>query len=471
MSRILIVDDEPDMRWVLRGIFEEAGFEVADAENGSDALQKLDGFQPDVILTDVSMPEMDGRKLLRESLKLDPNLPVVLMSALEDIETAVAAMKEGAFDYMAKPFETERLLATTRRAAEQRNLRLEVAKLRGELADRAVSFGPSRAAQELSRTVDLVSDQGSLTILITGESGTGKEVVAREIHRRSEWGKGPFVAVDCGALPEPLMESQLFGHKKGAFTGADRDQPGLFRMADGGTLFLDELGNLPPSLQAKLLRTLQERTVTPVGGGEPVPFRARLIAATNSDVAKAIDSGDFRLDLYHRVAEFEVPIKPLRERPEDTLHFAGYFLHEANEDMGRRVECLNDSARDAVARHGWPGNLRELCNAIRRGVVVCSGRELDANHLQLDQEPKRTPTTNTTGTTDAGLLLSAGDPGLPLTERIRRAKDALEAQVIRQALDKADGNKAAAARALQIDYTTLHRKLKKHGLLTMADRP
>ncbi|MHC4078219.1 MAG: sigma-54-dependent transcriptional regulator, partial [Planctomycetota bacterium] len=241
-NKILIVDDEYDMRWVLRGLFQDAGFDVADAEDGRQALKLLDTFQPDVILTDVSMPNMDGRELLCASLERDPNLPVILLSALEDIEIAVAAMKQGAFDYLAKPFETERLLVATRRATEQRGLRLEVARLRGQLADRTISFGPSSHAAELDHTIDLVAGQGSLSILISGESGTGKEVVAREIHRRSEWAKGPFVAVDCGALPEPLMESQLFGHKKGAFTGADRDQPGLFRMADGGTLFLDELG-------------------------------------------------------------------------------------------------------------------------------------------------------------------------------------------------------------------------------------
>ena len=250
--KILIVDDESDMRWVLRGLFQDAGYEVAAAEDGKLALDMLESFGPEVILTDVRMPNMDGRQLLRESQQRDPDLPVILLSALEDIETAVTAMKEGAFDYLAKPFETDRLLVAVSRATEQRGLRLEVAGLRGQLANSTVNFGPSPQAKELDRTIDLVADQGSLSILITGESGTGKEVVAREIHQRSEWAQGPFVAVDCGALPEPLMESQLFGHKKGAFTGADRDQQGLFRMADGGTLFLDELGNLPPSLQAKL---------------------------------------------------------------------------------------------------------------------------------------------------------------------------------------------------------------------------
>lgn len=468
-GRILIVDDEQDMRWVLRGLFQDAGFEVADAENGQQALDSLDRVLPDVILTDVKMPHLDGRELLRRSLERDPNLPVILLSALEDVDTAVAAMKEGAFDYLAKPFEAERLLAATRRAAEQRGLRLEVARLRGQLADQRTSFGRSAHAIELDRTVELVAGQKALSVLITGESGTGKEVVAREIHRRSELANGPFVAVDCGALPEPLMESQLFGHKKGAFTGADRDQPGLFRMADGGTLFLDELGNLPPSLQVKLLRALQERCVVPVGGGKPLPFRARLIAATNSNLRGAVESGRFRLDLYHRVAEFEIGIRPLRERPEDVQHFAAYFLQEANQDMGRQVDTLSKAAQEVIARCPWRGNLRELRNAMRRAVVVCSGRELYPSHLHLDRS--QTAATGTGPVRSLESTLNAMDADLSLTERINKAKDALEAEVIRRALADADGNKAAAARALRIDYTTLHRKLKKHGLLAIAEPP
>ena len=267
------------------------------------------------------------------------------------------------------------------------------------------------------------------------------------------------------------MESQLFGHKKGAFTGADRDQPGLFRMADGGTLFLDELGNLPPSLQPKLLRALQERSVVPVGSGKPVPFRARLIAATNTNLQAGIDDGRFRLDLYHRVSEFEIPIKPLRERPEDAQHFAEYFLQEANQDMGRQVDTISEAARETIAHRPWPGNLRELRNAVRRAVVVCGGRELDATHLQVNPQQDGTNPGGSTPTSNVIAALGANDAGLSLTDLVRQAKDTLEAEVIQRALVEADGNKAAAARALQIDYTTLHRKLKKHGLLATAQRP
>ncbi len=453
---LLIVDDESDLRWVLAGQFREAGFTVTVAGDGHEALQSLDDVFPDVVLSDVRMPGMDGVKLLRELHRRDPDLPVILLSAVMDIDTAVGAMKEGAYDYMPKPFEQARLLRTVQRAAEGRRLRAELARLKGQLREEQVSFGTSALAREVERTLDLVAPQLSVAVLLTGESGTGKEVVAREIHRRSPVAAGPFMAVDCGALPEPLMESQLFGHRRGAFTGADRDRPGLFRMADGGTLFLDELGNLPMALQAKLLRTLQERAVTPVGGGEPVPFDARLICASNADLQAEVEAGSFRVDLYHRVAEFCVALPALRERPEDLAYFARIFLAEANREMSRHVEGITDGAEAELQKRPWPGNLRELRNAIRRGVLLCAGRELDVGDFshQATREPAAAP-----------------DSDLPLGEQVRAAADALEASILRQTLEREGGNKAAAARALQIDYSTLHRKLKRHGLLTKALSP
>lgn len=455
--KLLIVDDEADMRWVLRGVFEDEDFELIEAANGREALDRFTECAPDVVLTDVVMPGMDGQELLRRCHQLDPELPVIMISALEDIEVAVRAMKDGAYDYLAKPFDRDRLLVTIRRAMEQRQLRRELADLRGQLAGQKVHFGVSEAALNLDRMVQMVARQTGVSVLLAGESGTGKEVVAREIHRRAAAADSPFVAIDCGALPEQLMESQLFGHKRGAFTGADRDREGLFRMADGGTLFLDELGNLPLSLQAKLLRALQERCVTPVGGGDPQPFDARLIAATNASLPEAVDAGEFRLDLYHRINEFEVLLPALRERPEDIPHFAMTFLTEANRDMGRKVSEISSEAMAALQAYPWPGNLRELRNAVRRALVVCGGHELGPGDLNLGPSPQPA------GVSLLDLDDDMGD--LSLKERVRRASESLEAQIIRAALDASEGNKAAAARALQIDYTTLHRKLKKFGLL------
>ncbi|MFN3240141.1 MAG: sigma-54-dependent transcriptional regulator [Planctomycetota bacterium] len=462
MSRhqLLIVDDEPDLRWVLRGLFEDEGFDVREAGDGREALEQLlaDAERdrlPDVVLSDMRMPDTSGLELLREVRRRHEDLPVVLLSAVEDLATAVDAMKEGAFDYQAKPFDQERLKLSVLRAAEQHALRREVQRLRDQQATTPLDFGPSRKAQELRRTLELVAQQESVAVLITGESGTGKEVAARAIHHLSPLKDGPFVAVDCGALPEQLLESQLFGHEKGAFTGADRARQGLFAMADGGTLFLDELGNLPLPLQAKLLRALQERTVTPVGGSEPVPFRARLLTATNADLQRDVDAGNFRLDLFHRVAEFTVALPPLRERPDDVVHFARTFLAEANVEMGRRVEGFTEAGEQALRRHPWTGNLRELRNAVRRMVLLATTKELDVADLGI--QPCDEPGPSAT-------IQSVTDEMLPLAKRLQHATDTLEAEILTQTLAACDGNKAAAARTLRIDYTTLHRKLKRHGI-------
>jgi DNA-binding NtrC family response regulator len=458
-TRILITDDEPDMRWVLARIFGERGYEVVEAADGREALAAAQEQRIDVVLSDVRMPDLDGIELLAELARRDRDLPVVLLTALEDVQTAVGAMKQGAFDYLQKPFDQQRLLATVERAVEQRRLRAEVARLRGALQRQEVTFGVSPQALALERTIALVADQATLSVLIVGESGTGKEVAAREIHRRSGRSEGPFVAVDCGALPEPLMESQLFGHRRGAFTGADRDRPGLFRMAHGGTLFLDELGNLAPPLQAKLLRALQERAVAPVGSSEPVPFDARLLCATNSDLREAVRTQAFRMDLYHRVAEFTLHIPALRERTGDVAPFAERFLAEANAEMGRQIGGISAAALEHLRAQPWPGNLRELRNAVRRAVVTCTAAELEPGDLALHDGPPS--------------VAPAGDPelGASLTERVRASSEAFEASILKQTLERVAGNKAAAARALGIDYTTLHRKLKRHGLTTMADPP
>ncbi|GAB4145475.1 MAG: sigma 54-interacting transcriptional regulator [Planctomycetota bacterium] len=452
--KVLVVDDEKDMRWVLRGLLTDAGFAVSEAGNGREALDLLGSTSPDVLLTDVRMPEMNGIELMREVQRRSRNLPIVMISAVEDVATAVEAVKAGAYDWHKKPLDSERLVLTLRRAAEQFALKREVEDLRNRSRSR-VGFGTSEAARSLEAAIEKISPLRDLGVLVVGESGTGKEIVAREIHRRSPLAEGPFVPVDCGALPETLLESHLFGHRKGAFTGAIADRPGLFVLADRGTLFLDEIGNLPLVLQAKLLRALQERAVTPVGGDRPIPFRARLLCATNDDIEAAVRDGRFRLDLYHRIAEFVLKLPPLRERQNDIIHFARLFLAEANEEMGRRVQGIGPSAEAELRRHPWPGNLRELRNAIRRAVVMCTGTELEASDLLVPAAPAPPPSSPSSDSAEASL---------PLAERVRRAADAIEARILAEALEKAGGNKAAAARALQIDYTTLHRKVKRHGI-------
>ena len=459
--QLLIVDDEPDLRWMLRGLFEDAGYEVREAENGKQALELLQqsadsGQLPDVVLSDMRMPEVSGLELLRSVRRQFSDLPVVLLSAVEDLATAVDAIKEGAFDYQAKPFDQERLKLSVNRAAEQHALRREVQQLRDAQAHTPLDFGPSRVAQDLRRTLEIVAQQDTVSVLITGESGTGKEIAARAIHHLSPLQSGPFVAIDCGALPEHLLESQLFGHERGAFTGADRSRQGLFTMADGGTLFLDELGNLPLPLQAKLLRALQERVIVPVGGNKPVPFRARLLTATNADLQVDIEAGRFRVDLYHRIAEFTVTLPPLRDRPDDITHFARAFLAEANIEMGRRVDGFTTAGEQALRRYSWPGNLRELRNALRRMVMMATNSELDEADVGI--------ATAATPTATVAAPSTSTDPDQPLAKRLQNATDALEAEILTQTLAACNGNKAAAARTLRIDYTTLHRKLKRHRI-------
>tara|TARA_R110002072_G_scaffold87129_7_gene196699 strand:- start:143 stop:1543 length:1401 start_codon:yes stop_codon:yes gene_type:complete len=459
--QLLIVDDEPDLRWMLRGLFEDEGFDVQEAEHGKQALELLQqaadaGQLPDVVLSDMRMPEISGLELLRSVRRQFTDLPVVLLSAVEDLATAVDAIKEGAFDYQAKPFDQERLKLSVNRAAEQHALRREVQQLRDAQATTPLDFGPSRLAQELRRTLEIVAQQDTVSVLLTGESGTGKEIAARAIHHLSPLRDGPFVAIDCGALPEHLLESQLFGHERGAFTGADRSRQGLFVMADGGTLFLDELGNLPLPLQAKLLRALQERVIVPVGGHKPVPFRARLLTATNADLQVDIEAGRFRVDLYHRIAEFTVALPPLRERPDDVVHFARTFLAEANVEMGRRVDGFTVAGEQALRRYPWPGNLRELRNAVRRMVMLASSSELDESDVGIPDA--KSATTHTVSP------LVHGNEEQPLAKRLQNATNALEEEILTQTLAACDGNKAAAARTLRIDYTTLHRKLKRHGI-------
>jgi two-component system response regulator HydG len=451
---VLIVDDEPDLRWVLKGLFTDCDCTVTECADAAAALRALPQALPDVIVSDMRMPGMSGLELLRAVRASNPDLPVVLLSAVEDIATAVSAVKEGAFDWQQKPFDPERLLLTVRRAAEQHALRREVAELRSGRAP-AVDFGCGAVAQTLRADIALIAPQRSIAVLIAGESGTGKEIVARAIHRASPGADGPFVAVDCGALPEPLLESQLFGHVKGAFTGADRDRAGLFAMANGGTLFLDELGNLAPGLQQKLLRAIQERSVRPVGSGDVLPFDARILCATNVDLHKEVEAGRFRIDLYHRIAEFTLTLPPLRERRDDLEYFAQRFLLEANDELGRQIQGFTAAAVQLLQQQPWPGNLRELRNVVRRATLRCGGSELDVADFDFVPAVASAP---------GGLPPLPGGADLPLAERMRLCSDNLEARILTETLDACNGNKAAAARALHIDYTTMHRKLKRYGL-------
>ncbi|HEX7052161.1 MAG TPA: sigma-54 dependent transcriptional regulator [Longimicrobiales bacterium] len=450
-SRVLIVDDEASILDTLRILLRGEGFDVATAQGGREALELLDQTMPDVILTDIRMPGVSGLDLLAAIRERDVELPVILMTAQASLQSAMQAVNHGAFYYLQKPFSNGELVALCRRAAETRALKRENRALRREIHRRAHSharrpIGRNRAFVEVLKLAELVAPADS-TVLITGESGTGKEVLASYIHSLSERADGPFTSVNCGALPETLLESELFGHVKGSFTGALRDKEGLLVAARGGTFFLDEVGEMSPALQVKLLRALQEREVVPVGATEPVPIDVRIIAATNRDLEEEIRRGGFRSDLYYRLNVISLHLPPLRERADDipllTDHFLGLLAAKAQsaKPLGVRPEAL-----EALQRYDWPGNVRELENALERAAVLCKD---DA--IGLDALPDRVVRPPSTP------LVADRPPVNPTLEVVERA-------YVLWVLQSEGGNKARAAEVLGIDPSTLYRKLNRYGI-------
>jgi two-component system nitrogen regulation response regulator GlnG len=457
MARILVVDDEADMRWLLSGILEAQGLEVVTAEDGEAALRKVQEDPPSVILLDLKMPKLGGLEALTEIKAVAPQVPVIILTAHGDIPTAVQAMRVGAYDYRTKPFHNDDIVLTVRRAIERQELLAEVEALRSQVGGRGSlreRMGLSPSIQKVIRQVSQVAGSG-FTVLIQGETGTGKELVARAIHQQSPRGEKPFIALDCGAIPETLIESELFGYEKGAFTGAHRRKEGHFQLAQGGSLFLDEIANLPLTTQSKLLRVLQERQVQVLGGTRVVSVDVRIIAASNVPLESEIREGRFRQDLYYRLSEFVILLPALRERAEDILHLANRFLEAASMELRRPVRGISEEAVQILLRHSWPGNARELRNVIRQAVLV-SPDVLRPEHLgALGAGDSEAP---------SAAEPDPGWPGLSLREVSEQAVAAAERQAIRHALKITRGNKSQAARLLRTDYKTLHLKLSRYGI-------
>jgi DNA-binding NtrC family response regulator len=448
--KILVIDDETAILDTLRILLKREGFAVHTAVGGREGLEKLREVGPDVVLSDVRMPGVGGLEILQAAREVDPNTPVILMTAQASLQTAIRAVNEGAFYYLQKPFANDELVAICRRAAESRQLRAENQALKSEIRRRDRSetsrpIGRSRPFTEVLRLADTVAPTDS-TVLITGESGTGKEVLARYLHERSERAQGPFVSINCGALPENLLESELFGHVKGSFTGAVRDKQGLFVAAKGGTFFLDEVGEMSPAIQVKLLRAIQEREVAPVGATETIPVDVRIIAATNRDLEEEIRRGGFRSDLYYRLNVITVHLPPLRDRPEDVPLLAEHFLQRFAKGRGHTPPRLAPDAMEALQRYDWPGNVRELENALERAAVLSADGEIAAAAL---------PTRLTEA--EARPLVSDRLPPNPTLEIIERA-------YIYWVLQAEGGNKSRAAEVLGIDPSTLYRKLLRYGM-------
>ncbi len=446
--KILLVDDETGILDTLRILLRGDGYDVISALSGREAVEMLPGASPDPVLTDIRMPGLTGLEVMAKAHEIDPETAVILMTAQASLQTAVQAVNEGAYYYLQKPFANEEVLAICRRAAEARELRAENTALKKEI--RLQSMPPSDRPTGKNRTfVDVLKLAETVaptesTVLITGESGSGKEVLARYIHALSGRAEGNFLSLNCGALPEGLLESELFGHVKGSFTGAVKDKIGLFEAANGGTLFLDEIGEMTAATQVRLLRALQEREVIPVGSTEVRHVDVRILAATNSDLNEKIRRGTFRSDVYYRLNVIALHLPPLRERKDDIPVLASLFLDKLLERKGEKV--LGDDTLEALCAYDWPGNVRELANALERAVVVASDGEISVEHLP-----------EVVRATDAKPLVTNEPPPNPSMEAIEKA-------YIQWVLTAEGGNKSKAAEVLGIDPSTLYRKLNRYGI-------
>jgi two-component system response regulator HydG len=449
-GRILVVDDERDMCEAIAAGLAPRGFEVRSETSGEAALLALDDAEADVVLTDINMRGIDGLALCERIVAKRPDVPVVVITAFGSLETAIAAIRAGAYDFITKPVKMDALAVALARAVQHRTLGEEVKRLR-QLAGETERFedlvGDSPAMRRVRQLLARVVDSDA-SVLVTGESGTGKEVVAKVLHRSGRRKSGPLVAINCAAMPEQLLESELFGHVRGAFTDARAARTGLFVQASGGTLLLDEIGDLPLALQPKLLRALQERVVRPIGGSEEIPFDVRLVATTNRDLESAVEEERFREDLYFRVNVIHVEMPPLRARGSDVLLLAQHFLAQHAAKAGKRVSGLSPQAAERLLAYSWPGNVRELQNAMERAVALAQYDQVTVDDLPEKIRAYR----------PSHVLIAADDPSelVPLEEAERR--------YILRVVESVGGNKTLAARILGIGRKTLYRKLQQYGL-------
>ena len=446
---VLIIDDEGGILESLRILLKDEGFRPVIALGGKAGFSLLESERPDIVLTDIRMPGLSGSQILAAVRERDPELPVVLMTAEANLQSAIDAVNLGAFHYLKKPFANDELVSILRRAAEHRQLRVENRVLRQQVARSGAAperpVGRSKPWLDVLRVAETVAPTES-TVLITGESGTGKEVIARHIHQLSARATAPFLSINCGALPEGLLESELFGHVKGSFTGATRDKDGLFAAAAGGTFFLDEIGETTPQTQVKLLRVLQHREVIPVGATEAEPIDVRLVAATNRDLEQEMKHGRFRSDLFYRLNVIALYLPPLRQRQEDIPLLVDFFLAQRARERGEGPKSLSQAARDALEAYSWPGNVRELQHALERAVLLSPGPVIEAEALPERVTERRSEP-----------LVGPEPAANPTLETIERA-------YILWVLSSEGGNKTRAAEVLGIDPSTLHRKLARFGV-------
>jgi len=453
-TKILVVDDEHLIRWSLEQNLKKQGYEVVTAGNGEDALRIAREEQPDLVLLDIQLPGISGLEVLEKLKETDEEIIVIMVTAHGALETAVHAMRLGAYDYINKPFNLDEMAIVIRKALETSDLRREVQRLRGEQAKK---FGPpdiigsSRHMKNVLDMMEKVARSDASTVLVQGESGTGKELVAKWIHYKSSRAERPFVAINCAAVPATLLESELFGHEKGAFTDAKAMKKGLFELADGGTVFLDEIGDMELGMQAKLLRFLEERTFRRIGGTKSFSVDVRIISATNRDLLKSIEEKTFRNDLYYRLQVIPIFLPPLRERREDILTLTNYFIEQFNAEFNKHVTGISKMAEKLLLDYSWPGNIRELKNVIERAIILGNDETLLLEHLPLEIVAKAS-------NQGAGLSAFKLPPeGIDIEE--------VEKELIRQALEISDWNQSKAARKLNLGIDAFRYRMKKFGYL------
>lgn len=451
-KQILIADDDPSIRLLLRNFLDGEGYDTAEAKSGGEVLRMLPQMTPDLMILDLKMPEWDGIEVMKKLGEQNIKVPVLLMTAHGTSNSAIQAIQAGAFDYITKPFELDDVLLTLQRFFEYQELAAEVKKLRGQLerpdpSDRIIGSTP--AMQEVYKTIGRVA-RSDATVLIWGETGTGKELVAQTLHQNSAYRQGPLVKVSCAALPETLLESELFGHEKGSFTGAMVQRKGRFEMAHKGTIFLDEIGEMSLGTQKKLLRVLQEREFERVGGSVPIQVDVRVIAATNKDLLTEVAGNRFREDLYYRLNVISIFMPPLRDRMEDIPMLVEHFLHKHRFSVSSPPSRITDEALRVLEKHDWPGNVRELENTIERAVVMAQGGIITSQHLYLTPSKQRR-------FVDLDLKLQASQPlGEILSD--------VEKQLLQQAVLRSDGNLLEVAKNLHIEKSELDAKLSAHGI-------
>lgn len=450
MKKVLIIDDDPTFLMMLKSFLSKKNFSTRSGISAHDALQILKKESFDIILLDFKLPDKNGIDLLKELKPLKKDTPIILMTSYADIKTAVKAIKLGAYDYVSKPVNNDDLYSTIQQALE-----LKASKEESGTEAKPLNFnyidGVSKAAAQIRNYIDLVAPT-NFSVIIQGESGTGKEFVARMIHAKSERKNKPFIAIDCGALSKDLAGSELFGHVKGSFTGAITDKEGQFQSANQGTIFLDEIGNLSYEIQVKLLRAIQERKIRKIGSNQDLDIDVRIIVATNEDLSQAVEMGEFREDLYHRLNEFSINVPPLREREADTLLFAEHFLSAANTELRKNIKGFSKEAREVIEKYHWPGNIRELKNLVKRAVLLAHEDTISTECLPQE-------ITKSTDKEYEAQYVSKGD-----TSDLKAVAEKNEREIILKTLEKVGYNKSKAARMMNIDRKTLYNKLKLYGL-------